>query len=429
MDSYLKNIDIQSEIKMLFRVMKKRKNSGHVIALGGGGKAEKHPRRPRKGNSLSVSVFRPQVLASERVLRWISPHSVSFRHSLSLSFPSANVNKMFEVMALSLDGTTRSGYGAGLLRFSQFCDGLHIDESDRMPASEFLLAMFAADAAGRVSSSAVDTWFSGLRFWHVVNGAEWHGSGLMVTQMRKGVRKLVPASARRRKRPPVTIEHMYVLRKGLDLTNSFDAAVWAVACIAFWSCCRLGELTIPSVNGFDMVKHVARSADLSFSSINDTRYASLRIPWTKTTQIEGAVVSITARRDPSCPVAALEHHLLSNSSVPGHAAFFAFGTASGSWAPMTRGWFMARCNNIWSAAGLSDMLGHGFRIGGATHLLLLGVAPDIVATQGRWLSRAFLDYWRQIESILPLFMSCVGVSSRVDAVLSAMDSFRRKHNL
>lgn len=51
---------------------------------------------------------------------------------------------------------------------------------------------------------------------------------------------------------------------------------------------------------------------------------------------------------------------------------------------MTKGWFMARCNEIWVAAGLPDMPGHGFRIGGATHLLLMGVAPDLVAAQGRF---------------------------------------------
>ena len=90
---------------------------------------------------------------------------------------------------------------------------------------------------------------------------------------------------------------------------------------------------------------------------------------------------------------------------------------------------MGRCNEIWLAASLSAMLGHGFRIGGATHLLLLGVPPDIIATQGRWLSRAFLAYWRRIESILPLFMSSAGAGSRVDSIISAMSAYKKKHNL
>jgi len=38
---------------------------------------------------------------------------------------------------------------------------------------------------------------------------------------------------------------------------------------------------------------------------------------------------------------------------------------------MTKGWFMAHCNEVWVVAGLLDMPGHGFCIGGATHLLLI----------------------------------------------------------
>ncbi|KAG1842574.1 hypothetical protein C8R48DRAFT_38081 [Suillus tomentosus] len=45
------------------------------------------------------------------------------------------------------------------------------------------------------------------------------------------------------------------------------------------------------------------------------------------------------------------------------------------------------------------MPGHAFRIGGATELLLQGVHPDVVSSQGRWTSRSFLEYWRRIETI------------------------------
>lgn len=90
---------------------------------------------------------------------------------------------------------------------------------------------------------------------------------------------------------------------------------------------------------------------------------------------------------------------------------------------------MARCNEVWIVAGLPDMPGHGFRIGGATHLLLLGVAPDLVAAQGRWKSRAFMDYWRKIESILPLFMSSAGSASRVSIIEESMSAYRKKWKL
>ena len=42
----------------------------------------------------------------------------------------------------------------------------------------------------------------------------------------------------------------------LNLSNAFNAAVWVVASIAFWLCCWLGELLIPSQNLFNPTKHV-----------------------------------------------------------------------------------------------------------------------------------------------------------------------------
>jgi hypothetical protein len=75
----------------------------------------------------------------------------------------------------------------------------------------------------------------------------------------------------------------------------------------------------------------------------------------------------------------------------------------------------------------ADLEGHGMRIGGATELLLQGVAPDVVATQGRWKSRAFLEYWRKIESILPTFISRSFFASRYSMIQESMLSFRKKY--
>jgi hypothetical protein len=96
---------------------------------------------------------------------------------------------------------------------------------------------------------------------------------------------------------------------------------------------------------------------------------------------------------------------------------------------MTKEWFMSRCNAVWVSSGYPDMPGHAFRIGGATELLLQGTEPDIVAAQGRWKSQAFLDYWRRIESILPLFISNSANSSRATNLDRTMDRFRTLHNL
>jgi hypothetical protein len=254
----------------------------------------------------------------------------------------------------------------------------------------------------------------------------------MLHHVRRGFSKLVPPSSHRAKRPPVTIEALSFLAESLDSASPFDCAVGAVAMVAFWSCCRLGELIVPSPGLFDPLKHVSRSVlPLSiFTLQNNTRAASFSIPWTKTTKERSADISVTARPHCTCPLSALERHFSINASLPANAPLFAYvSSTGGAWAPLARPEFIQRCNAIWVAHGFPNLPGHAFRIGGATELLLQGVHPDVVATQGRWTSRSFLEYWRRVETILPLFISSSIDTQRLLSLDTVMDSFASHHRL
>ncbi|KIK48498.1 hypothetical protein CY34DRAFT_785608 [Suillus luteus UH-Slu-Lm8-n1] len=385
------------------------------------------PRKPKSCNTLAFSSLRPLVPARDRLRRWTAPHSDSFHASVLGDLPLEDVLQLFDVMLISIEVKTRENYGAGLLRFHQFCDSRHIPENKRMPAPDFLLASFIASWAGKVATTTAQNWMAGLHFWHNLHGAPWHGSGLLRSAT-AGLSKVVPDSSKRPRRPPVTLDHMHALFRRLDLSNSFDAAVFATASVAFWCCCRLGELVINSQSGFVPDRHVSRSTSFRrCAPLNRTPYSVLHIPWTKTTHAAGADIIASKLDDPTNPVVALNHHLASNASVPLSAPFFAFETRDGSWAPLTRPWFLSRCNQVWRESGLLELTGHCFRIGGASELLLRGVPPDVVAMQGRWKSRAFLEYWRKIESILPLFITSSFTDSRVSMVHASMDSFSRKY--
>lgn len=193
--------------------------------------------------------------------------------------------------------------------------------------------------------------------------------------------------------------------------------------------CRLGELVLPSRFGFDPIKHVHFGVEVGVRNLpSGARYAVFHIPWTKTTRKDGADVILTANSDLTDPVTALIHHRTFNRGLPPNAPLFAFETSlvAEGWAPMTRDWFLHRCNAVWGAAGLNKLTGHCFRIGGATELLLRGTHPDIVAVQGGWKSKAFLEYWRKIESILPLFISNSFDQSRAQLLCNTMEQFSRR---
>ncbi|KAG2101582.1 uncharacterized protein F5147DRAFT_762653 [Suillus discolor] len=218
------------------------------------------PRKPRKDASITPSTHRPHILASDRVFLWTTPHGFDHQHELEQLFPESDILKMFFILTQSLDESTRSNYGAGLLRFTQYCDKLHIPETQCMPASNALLSAFIAASAGSISDSTASNWLAGLHFWHIVNGAQWHGTDSpLLHHMKRGLTRLVPPNLKRAQRPPVTLDTLVQLGQGLNLSNSFDVAIFAIACVSFWSCCRLGELLIPSPNTFDAIKHVSRS--------------------------------------------------------------------------------------------------------------------------------------------------------------------------
>jgi len=185
---------------------------------------------------------------------------------------------------------------------------------------------------------------------------------------------------------------------------------------------RLCELLIDSK--FDSSSHVSRCTIVKRGiASNNVAFTNFHIPRSKTKH-DGEDICMTDTSCNSSPVTAFDHHLSSNSAIPPDAPLFAFETGPTSWSPMTRTLFLNRCDEIWSREGLSSVKGHGFRIGGTTHLLLLGVDPWIVMVQGRWSSQAFLGYWRKCEEILPMF---IGFSFQShDSILSSMSSFKNK---
>ena len=138
-------------------------------------------------------------------------------------------------------------------------------------------------------------------------------------------------------------------------------------------------------------------------TLSNIRFHSFWAPSTKTSPC-GEEIKWTASCCPCSMDWAFQNHWMVNSHVLPTEHLFAFETATGDYAPMHRSWFLDRCNEVWLGKGLSMLSGHIFRIGGTTHLLLLGVDHFIVMAQGCWRSSAFLDYWRLCEEIIPTFV-------------------------
>jgi hypothetical protein len=302
------------------------------------------PRKPIAGNEINPSIYRPHVPASHRIFQWSSPHCERAQIELDHHISQRLQISIFRSLSRSVVPETLESYGAGLLRFHQFCDREQIPEAQRMPASYILLSAFISDFAGKQSGKTIRSWLSGLRMWHLVNHAEWHGDDKWVLSLRKsadraGVVFSLPP------RHPITIEHLRTLRENLDLGNSLHASIWFVAISSFSGCRRLGELIVKSPTKMDTSRIATHSSHTHESTVNGRRILSLNLPWTKSTSIKGGHLLLVETGDDLCPIWAHDNHIRLNapSSSDGDPAKIPFTSfqCHNRLVPLTRSTFLA----------------------------------------------------------------------------------------
>jgi len=401
----------------------------HFSTLSNSSRVPPPHSRPASDSTANPTPFRPSVPASERLTTWSSPFSLCQRALLDTQLPPALVNKAYEAVQNALAENSKSTYAAGVKKFHSFCDAWSINEEARMPASPTLITAFAAEHCGLNSGNTIRTWLSGLRSWHILNQAPWHGDDAWVHLARVSANKSGTAHERP-PRAPVSVEHLYTLRRHLNLSIPFHASIWAVALTTFFGCRRLGETTLKSAASFNPLYHVTRASEVHFRSHRDgATSADFHIPWTKTTKQAGAEVILTTRDDELCPIGALHNHLTVNKDAPPSMSMFTYRNADGTWSHMTRNTFLTFVTNIWQEAGLDHVSGHSFRIGGAVTLLLAGVPPEVVAATGSWTSLAFLLYWRRLGEIIPMSTSRAYSQSDLSSLHDILERFRICSNI
>ncbi|KAF5346278.1 hypothetical protein D9757_014841 [Collybiopsis confluens] len=248
-------------------------------------------RKPKQGNTIAHSNLRPSVRAQDRIHAWLTPYAIDKRRSQSAKYPAKIIESGERAMITALSSNTITSYASGLLRFNQFCDKMGIPEVNRMPANDQLIIGFIGFSLGEVSGSCVKNWLSGLCAWHDFHEAPWPADSRRIRFARVGAR-IAGSHHRRPTRNPITLAHMLALYFALNFSIPFHCSIWAVACTAFWGCCRLGELTVPSAARFDPKYHVRRDTQVTKTTNSDgsPKAFSFRIPWTKTTKEVGATV-------------------------------------------------------------------------------------------------------------------------------------------
>lgn len=217
------------------------------------------PRKPKAGCEVSNNTLRPHVAAADRLFTWDTPFGLQQRSRLQDLIPQPLVEPVLMTIRGALAPNTKSSYAAGILRWTQFCDKYSIDETSRMPASFALICGFIAEHKGLQSGGTIKGWLSGIRSWHLVNHAPWHGEDDPWVDFARASANKEGTRHKKAPRAPVSVEHLACLRRSISMSNPFHAAVWAVALCTFWGCRRLGETTVTTDAAFDGTYHVLRS--------------------------------------------------------------------------------------------------------------------------------------------------------------------------
>ena len=199
-------------------------------------------------------------------------------------------------------------------------------------------------------------------------------------------------------RPPITIPMLRALRATLDLSNTFDACIWAMACCAFWGMMRFGEVSVKSRKDFDGAKHLKRSDAFMGYDLDGKRYAQLDLPSAKTAAA-GEIQSVyVVPQSDLCPIEALTN-MAKVTPAGASDPLFSWTDKTGTIRPMVKDKVLAHINAILQAWGWGTAFGHSFRIGGASFYLAQGKNPEHIRIAGRWKSLAYQVYIRSFELI------------------------------
>jgi hypothetical protein len=216
-----------------------------------------------------------------------------------------------------------------------------------------------------------------------------------------------------KRRTPLNPGLLYQLYAKLSPGSTNDMVVWAIVLLCFFGLLRISNLLPPSVDGFDVAKHLSRHA---FMFCED--YIVLSLLWAKNNQTKARVVHVPIPRvcgSVLCPVTATVNAFqLTQGGCSEGPAFLRVGKG-GRLKPVLYSWFSKKLLGLIEACGLNrDEFGtHSLRRGGACWALKCGFNSEVIKILGDWHSDAYQCYLeiplRDKLIHMKKFASCVEV--------------------
>ena len=293
-----------------------------------------------------------------------------------------------EYRAATYSANTKKSYQTHLKSYFEFCSKL---QRPPVPASQELIALYAAFLARRLKPSSVRQYLNIVRILHLESNYpnplqdNWYVKSTLT-----GIDRLLASPVKRA--APVTPQLLIDIKAKLDFLTLWDSMFWAAALLMFFATLRKSNLFPNTPDSFSTDKQFTRS-DLKSNS-DGTILVSVK--YSKTDQFKQHPYNIKLMyfHHPLSPVVAINHAFKLCPLPPLSPAFVVdhMGT------PMSGVQFNDYFKSLVRGVGLNSDLysSHSFRRGSATWALQCGIPGEVVQQMGNWKSNCYQSYVDQL---------------------------------
>ena len=280
----------------------------------------------------------------------------------------------------ALNNGTANSYLNYLNSYTSFCDEYGYQP---FPLNEITLSMFAQYLSQKLKPQSIKCAVSSLRtISNTVGYKTTENQFPMVKLTLRGIGNLKPAPPKRAH--PMTARILMNIRENLDLSDRFQATMWALFTTCFFLLFRKSNVTPDkdSETNFMRRKHIRET----INGFLITLY------WTKTIQAGERCLEfplLEAPGSPLCPVWAIRNMI---KLVPASQESAAFCYKSGQ--PIAYSTFNNFVKTQIRKLGMShdSWSTHSFRRGGTTYLAACGLPERQIKILGDWKSDCYKQY-------------------------------------
>ena len=259
-----------------------------------------------------------------------------------------------------------------------------------MPASIECVCLFAQFLSHSFKAvTSIQNYISGVRTLHALLDVPFPGTDNIELKLTlKELKRLKPHTIRQA--APLSPQILHRVHGLLDLTAPFDATLWALLLLAFFTLSRKSNLVATGQKTFDKNRQVCRSDVLI-----GEKGLLVQFRWSKTNQFGSRVLLVPVLAIPGSVLCPLEAYSNMLRLIPAKGDGPAFVLhVKGALVPVTYQVLQKFIKKCVAKLGLEPGLfsSHSLRRAWASWALRSQVPGELIQTHGDWSNQAYLRY-------------------------------------